>query len=576
MKRGLFTAFWRLARPFWVSDERWKARGLFAAIVALNLGIVWVNVRLNRWNGAFYDALQDKRYDDFKGLLLQFAGWAFLYIVMAVYQLYLTQMLQIRWRRWLTDVHLARWLGEHAHYRMSLADAGTDNPDQRIAEDLRLFVSDSLALFFGLLSSVVSFVSFVGILWALSGPMTIAGVPIPGYLVWAAIVYAVAGSVLAHRIGRPLVRLSFDQQRYEADFRFALVRARENAEGIALYRGEDDELAGLRQRFGNVVRNWWHIMSRQKRYTWFSSFYGQAAIIFPFLVAAPRYFAGEIALGGLMRIANAFGEVQKALSWLVDAYVRIADWRASVERLDGFLDAIERARTLGDALQIRDADAVELDDTHVAVPDAAGGARALIRTRGERIAPGEHTMISGASGSGKSTLFRVVSGIWPFAQGSIARPDPAHTLFLPQKPYLPLGTLRDCVTYPRQSRSVDDAAIRRALDDVNLAPLASRLDEVASWSQVLSLGEQQRLAIARALIVAPRWLFLDEATSALDEANEAAMYRLLRERLAGTTRVSIAHRESLGRFHDRVWRLQATAPGRAGLLTQHAAAASDA
>lgn len=558
-------ALWRLARPYYFSEERWRARGLLAAITLLSLAIIWVNVRLNAWNGEFYNALQDRRFDDFSRLLLEFAGWASLYIVLAVYQLYLNQMLQIRWRRWLTDVHLQRWLADAAHYRLSLADFGTDNPDQRIAEDFRGFVDDTLGLFFGLLTSTVSFAAFVGILWGLSGPVTLAGVTVPGYMVWVAIVYAIAGSYAAHRIGRPLIDLNFQQQRREADFRFALVRARENAEGIALYRGEDDELAGFRRRFGDVVSNWWRIMVAQKRFTWFSSFYGQLALIFPFLVAAPRYFSGAIQLGGLMQIANAFGEVQKALSWFVDAYVRLAGWRASIERLDGFVAAIERARALGAGLSVLQGDAIDLGTVAIGVPvsakDGAIAIRTLFAASGQRIEPGRHTLVTGPSGSGKSTLFRLLAGVWPFGEGECTRPYAERTLFLPQRPYLPLGTLRDVLEYPRKDAATSDDALRQALHDVHLGGLADRLDETAQWSQVLSPGEQQRLAVARALLLAPAWLFLDEATSAVDEDTEQALYILLRQRLPETTLVSIAHRPAVARHHLQRMRL---APARDG------------
>jgi vitamin B12/bleomycin/antimicrobial peptide transport system ATP-binding/permease protein len=551
MKRSLWPAFWRLAKPYWFSEDRLAGRTLFAVIVALNLAIIWVNVQLNTWNGDFYNALQDKRFDDFKHLLLVFTGWAFLYIILFVYQLYFTQMLQIRWRRWLTDVYLQKWMADSAHYRMSLADFGTDNPDQRIAEDFRSFVTDTLWLFFGLLSSVVSFISFVGILWGLSGAITLGGWTIPGYLVWVAIAYSVIGSVIAHWVGKPLVNLSFMQERYEADFRYSLVRARENAEGIALYRGESDELAGFRQRFGNVVANWWGIMKQQKRFTWFSSFYGQLAIIFPMLVAAPRYFSGAIQLGGLTQIANAFGEVQRALSWFVDAYVRFAAWRASIARLDGFVVAIEAVRTVGVDLKPQLADAIDFEQVTLAVPQAGGATRVLAQANGPRIEAGRDTLIAGPSGSGKSTLFRLLSGIWPYGKGNFTRTRPEQSLFLPQKPYLPLGTLRAALAYPRPQSEFSDPAARSALDAMSLSHLAPRLDEQANWSQILSGGEQQRLAAARALLLKPKWLYLDEATSALDDAAEAAVYQALRAGLPDTTFVSIAHRVSVARFHKQ-------------------------
>ncbi|MFT3804859.1 MAG: ABC transporter ATP-binding protein/permease [Burkholderiaceae bacterium] len=606
--RGLWPSFWQIARPYWVSEERWIGCGLFVVLIVLSLALVWVNVRLNTWNGHFYNALEDKNFPEFKRLLFQFTWIAFLYIVLAVYQLYLQQMLTMRWRRWLTDVHLASWMRDAIHYRLSLADFGSDNPDQRIAEDLRDFVSLSLSLFFGLLSSVVTLLSFVGILWGLSGSMTLAGVEIPGYMVWVALVYAGLGSVVAHMIGKPLIGLNFQQERFEADFRFALVRARENAEGIALYRGEHDELAGFRERFARVVANWWQIMKRQKRYTWFASFYGQLAIIFPFVVAAPRYFSGAIALGALMQTSMAFGKVQESLSWLVDSYTTLADWRAAIARLDGFSRAIDAARALGPtppaeaaagasgtsgtpgalgalgapgAPGVPGADPlarVDLGHALVAVPvaspsshaepaDAAMPAwrdapmpaivtRPLLQTEHQRIEPGQHTLIVGPSGTGKSTLFRLLAGIWPFADGDVTRLPADQALFLPQRPYLPLGSLRDALCYPRQAQAGSDAAIADALNAAGLPSLVARLDEVANWTQVLSGGEQQRLAAARALLIAPRWLLLDEATSALDERGEQAIYEALHDRLPDTTMISIAHRPSVARFHRQVLRVE--------------------
>lgn len=596
--RGLWPSFWQIARPYWVSEERWIGGGLFVVLIALSLALVWVNVRLNTWNGDFYNALEDKNFPAFKRLLIEFTWIAFLYIVLAVYQLYLQQMLTMCWRRWLTDVYLGRWMRDAIHYRLSLADFGSDNPDQRIAEDLRDFVAHSLSLFFGLLSSVVTLVSFIGILWGLSGSMTLAGVDVPGYMVWVALVYAGLGSLVAHAIGKPLIGLNFQQERFEADFRFALVRARENAEGIALYHGERDELTGFRDRFGRVVANWWQIMKRQKRYMWFASFYGQLAIIFPFVVASPRYFSGAIALGALMQTSLAFGKVQESLSWLIDSYTTLANWRAAIARLDGFTRAIEAAQALGpaptapgsptvDSLAADPLARVDLGHVRVDVPVASSAApappadaatpdwrvapmpaivtRPLLRTDHQRIEPGQHTLIVGPSGTGKSTLFRLLAGIWPFAEGDVTRLPADEALFLPQRPYLPLGSLRDVLCYPRQAHGWSDAALTDALDAVGLPSLAARLDETANWTQVLSGGEQQRLAAARALLIAPRWLLLDEATSALDERGEQALYQILHDRLPATTMISIAHRPSVARFHRQVLRVEPREGGAAVL-----------
>ena len=554
--RKFFGDLWMLTRPYWVSEDRVRALALLAAIVGINLGLVYITVLINEWNNAFYNSLQDKDYEAFQSQIVRFSWLAALYIAGAVYQLYLNQMLQIRWRRWLTARYVDSWLDERAYYRMQLMDKGTDNPDQRIQEDLKLFVAQTLSLTLGLMTSVVTLGSFVTILWGLSGDLEIpfgdSTIVVPGYMLWAAIVYAIVGSWLTHRIGRPLVKLNFEQQRYEADFRFSLVRLRENAEGVALYRGEADERRSLMDRFGWVVNNWRAIMDRQKKLTWLTAGYGQIAVIFPFVVAAPRFFAGAIELGGLMQTASAFGQVQSALSWFVDAYPTLADWKATVDRLTGFQAATMNARNLpqtdrGPVLTPGPAAALSVEGVALDLPDG----RALLADVNLRIENGESVLIDGPSGSGKSTLFRAFAGIWPFGHGRIAMPRDARVLFLPQRPYLPLGTLRAVVSYPASPGAFSDDAIIAALKDSMLAPLVDRLDENQHWALQLSPGEQQRLAIARALLHKPNWLFLDEATSSVDEPTETRLYQLVRERLPATTLVSIGHRPSLAAFHNR-------------------------
>jgi putative ATP-binding cassette transporter len=369
--------------------------------------------------------------------------------------------------------------------------------------------------------------------------------------VWAALLYALAGTWLTNWIGRPLVGLNFDQQRYEADFRFGLVRFRENAEGVALYRGEADELRSFRERFAAVVNNWWGIMRRQKRLTWFTAGYGQAAVIFPFVVAGPRYFRGEIPLGGLMQIASAFGQVQDSLSFIISAYPDLAQWRSVVQRLVGFERALARMRADAASDGVRrtpgTGEALALDRVDLKLP----GGRPLLEAATLDFQPGDSALISGPSGAGKSTLFRAIAGIWPFGTGAISLPRDGRVLFLPQKPYLPIGTLREVVSYPTPPGGIDDAALREALEAVGLPELIGRLDEPAHWALALSPGEQQRIAFARALVQKPTWLFLDEATSALDEASEVRLYTLLRERLPGVTLVSVGHRSTLRPFHAR-------------------------
>ena len=570
-RREFFAAFMRLAKPYWVSAERGKGVVLLVAVIALALGLVGLEVMLNAWNNAFYNAIQEKNADEFWRQLGKFCILATAIIVVAVYKLYLTLMLQIEWRTWLTERFLADWLDGRAYYQLQLLDSGTDNPDQRIADDLRVFVDSTLSLSLGLLSAVVTLASFVVILWTLSGPLTIplgdSGLVVPGYMVWVALLYAVAGTWITHRIGRPLIGLEFNQQRREADFRFALVRLRENAEGVALYRGEAGEYGNFRARFGEVIGNWWAIMKKQKQLTWFTAGYQQVAIIFPFIVAAPRYFSGNLALGGLMQTASAFGQVQGSLSWFIGAYTQFASWKATVDRLTGFTTALgtvrnEAARLDGDIVTGSDA-SLSVDGLSISLPQG----RTLLGETRLRLEHGQNVLVTGPSGAGKSTLFRALAGIWPYWSGRITLPRDARVMFLPQKAYLPIGTLRHVLAYPAAADSVPEERIVDALAAVGLARLSGDLAREENWSTVLSGGEQQRVAIARALLTRPDWLFLDEASSALPEATQDEMYALLGERLPHTTLVSIGHRESLARFHARrvYWQVPAEGAPRLSL-----------
>ena len=579
--RGLGSFFrdvWRLSAPYFRSEERWSAWGLLALIIGLNLSLVAMHVLLNYWNGAFYDSLQNKDAAGFTALiLLGHSGpdgfmpgltlIACVYIPVAIYRTYVRQWLEIRWRRWLTAHVVNDWLSDDIYYRISVAGdprgMGTDNPDQRIAEDVRDFVADTLSLSVGLISNVVTLFSFLGVLWTLSGPLTVLGVSVPGYMVWAALLYAIVGTWLTHLVGRPLARLNFQQQRVEADFRFALVRLRENTEGVALQGGDVEERRALAGRFSGVVVNWFQIMRRTKFLNALTAGYGQVAIIFPYVVAAPRYFGGKLQLGGLTRTVGAFSQVQEALSWIVDMYSSLASWRAEVERLATFVGAIQTARSLSDqgvAFQQGQAPRWQAHDLTLRLPDGTP----LLDNAALTFPHGRSTVITGRSGSGKSTLFRALAGIWPFASGSIERP-PGKALFLPQRSYIPLGTLRHALSYPAAPDVYPDDAVRAALADVGLGALARALDAEENWAQRLSGGEQQRLAVARALLLKPDWLFLDEATASLDPEGEGEIYTLLRERLPGTTLVSIAHRESVARFHDARLVLGRT-PGETGRL----------
>jgi putative ATP-binding cassette transporter len=548
---------WRLAVPYFRSEDRWPGRFLLAALIAIELALVAIQVLLNQWYNRFYNTLQDHNWDGFVSAVLYFCVLAAIFTVLAVYQLYLNQWLQIRWRQWMTRAYLRDWLDAANHYRMQLLGEAADNPDQRIADDLQAFVQQTLSIGIGFLNSVVSLGSFVVILWVLSAgaPFTVFGrsFDIPGYLVWASLVYAILGTILTHVIGWRLIPLNFLQQRYEADFRFNLVRARENAEQIAALSGEGAEREGLLNRFGTLAGNWYALMRRQKQLTFFTQSYSQAAVIFPYIMVSPAYFAGAMQLGGMMQTGSAFNSVQTALSYFITSYRSIAEWRAVVERLDGFQAAIAAGRAAAAAspsverVSESGALAFAADRLHVALPDGAP----IVAADHVTVPPGDRLLLTGPSGSGKSTLFRAIAGIWPFGSGRVTIPADARVMLLPQRPYFPVATLATAVSYPAAAGAFSDAAIADALRAAGLPEFAGRLNEEAHWNRILSLGQQQRLAIVRALLHQPDFLFLDEATASLDEPAEAALYRLLHERLRNTAIVSIGHRSTLHAFHRR-------------------------
>ncbi len=567
--RTFLGKLWVLTRPYWFSEQRetisilgrsfvmkeaWIARGLLGLILGLSVLIVYISKLINDWNARFFNALQNRDAEAFRIELIYWVVLAVCFIVAVVYRLWLTQYLTIRWRRWLSDVYVRDWLHDRTYYRMELTSQGADNPEQRIEQDINSFATETVRLSLDLFLQVLTLVTFAVVLWNLSSGFVLplfGGVVIPGYMMWAAILYAVFGSWAAHKIGGRLAPINFALERYNADFRYRMVRVRENAESIALYRGEADEERRLRGAFASIYATWWDFMKYTKRLTWLTSFYGQAAAVFPFLVAAPAYFSGQIQLGTLTQTADAFVQVQTALSWFVDNYDRLARLKAVVDRLTTFSEAMVKAKA--DAAQSgfetdrQPSPELALQADTVSLPNG----ETLLDDVGITVRPGDSVLIRGPSGSGKTTLFRVLAGLWPFGRGRVHIPQHARVLFLPQKPYLPVGTLKDALCYPDSPSAHADDACLDALNACGLGALAPRLGEPANWSLALSGGEQQRLAFARALLYRPDWLFLDEATSALDETAEQQMYALVKSHLPKASVISIAHRPAVQAFHTR-------------------------
>ena len=550
----------RLTRVYWTSSDAALGGLLLALTIALELGTVYGSVLLSVAQRRIFDAFESRHVVAFSHAFGVFLGLALAFVFVSTYRIYVRQRLEIRWRQWLTDHYLEQWISSQAYCQMELHHKLTDNPDQRISEDVRTFVASALGLSLSLLSAVATLVSFAGILWSLSGhwAVVVRGVYVnmPGVMMWVALLYAVVTSWLTHRVGRRLVPLQFDRERFEADFRFALVRFRENVELVALSRGEDSTRRKALGRFGGVVTNWLQLIRAQRNLTLVTTGIGQANALVPLLVAAPGYFAGSLSLGSVMQTNIAYGQVSGALAWFVNAYQEIAQWHASIERLLTFTEEIESTcadleRTEGIRIEHQRDGALRLRHLRLSKPDG----RLLVEDTDAEIKAGDRVALLGRSGSGKRTLLRAIAGIWRFGQGRIEMPEGARTIFLAERPYLPIATLRNAVSYPAADGTFPDDRIREALRLVGLDAFADRLDETAHWEQHLSGGEQQRLAIARVLLHQPDWIFLDGATSSLDEETEQRMYALLRERLPRAAVVSIADRASIAQHHERRWTL---------------------
>lgn len=557
LTRQFFRDVWYLTKSYWQSEEKKKAFFLLGCIIALTLGVVYMLVLLNQWNNSFYSALQNYDAKKIFDELIHFSWLAAIYILLAVYSYYLQQTLILNWRRWLTTRFIDIWLQNKTYYNLQMFGKDTDNPDQRISEDVRQFVEMTLSFGIGILKAFCTFASFVVILYNLSGSLSFTFMgktwTINGYMLWASLIYSVIGTYITHIVGRKLVKINFIQQKYEADFRFSMIRLRESAESVAFYRGEAQEGSVFKQRFKMLLDNFWKLVNKQKQLVFLNSGYSQIAIIFPFVVAMNRYLTKEVTLGGLMQVASAFGRVQDSLSYFVDMYSSIAQWQAVVMRLTYFGRHMHEVSQQAERFHVERfaaADVVEVSNMRINLPDG----KPLLENLSFTLHPGHNVLIKGVSGSGKSTLLRAISGIWPFVDGKIFLPERDKLMFIPQKPYLPLGTLRAALNYPG-NKPIDDTELIYLMDLCLIGYLKDKLDLEADWSHVLSVGEQQRLAFVRAHIQQPQWLFLDEATSALDEDTEATMYSLLQERLQQTTVVSVGHRSTLNKYHELVLRL---------------------
>ena len=570
MKSGYWTrefivGLFHLITPYWNSEEKKSARLYLAAIITLTIAAVYMTLLLNEWFNSFYSALQN--YDSgavYRGLL-RFTGLAFAHIAFAVYSYYLQQRLALRWRKWMTKNYLAKWTGQQMYYRLEMFSQGTaDNPDQRISEDINLFTARTLSFMSGLLRSATTIICFIFVLWNLSEILSFSAAGqefhIYGYLVWTALAYSVLGTWITHKVGHRLVSLNYLQQKLEADFRFSMVRLRETAESVAFYNGAAKEEAFLSNRFMTLLRNTLFIIKKQKQLSWLTNSYAQIAIIFPFVVAVPRYLSQNISLGGLMQIANCFGKVQDAMSYFVDVYASLAEWQSCAERLlsfDKHIAAIEKETEEKSGSLVREEthDRLRLADVTISVPamDENTRTREIISSASCTIKSGEHVILKGPSGSGKSTLLRTLAGFWPYVKGHISMPAPSEMMFIPQKPYIPMGTSAEAASYPLET--ADEEILSPLLVECGLSHLMEKTDTEADWSHILSLGEQQKLAFVRVFLRKPKWVFLDEATSAMDEETEEKMYRLLTA-LPGTTVISIGHRSTLDKWHDRVLRIE--------------------
>jgi putative ATP-binding cassette transporter len=553
-KPSLHTTPWQLITSYWFSRKAPLAWGLLLTTIVLNVGIVFVNLYLNHWQGDFYHQLQYYNYAGFIRTLLDFSLIGGVYIIISACQVFFQMMLQMRWRQWMTLHYLQNWLHDKTYYYMNNLLHSTDNPDQRISEDIHLLVSNTLSLFLGLLKQMATLITFIMVLWQLSGNLCFTvnqtSVTIYGYLVWAALGYSIIGTCLITRVGRPLVKLNVIQQGYEADFRYALVRFRENDESIALYNGEAAEKNNFMSIFHNIYTNYGKIMITSKNITWLTASYSQVSIVFAFLMASPRYFNNEIQLGQLFEISGAYWYVHSALSYIIDSFSKIAEWQSILIRLKQFTQNMNKAQLLLKTTQDLTIHH-SINDSFMAKNLSIQCPRkeTLLKNLSLQLTPKDNILITGPSGSGKSTLLKTLTGIWPFSQGTIAHPPKEKVILVPQKSYIPVRTLYHVLLYPNLRTPITRLSMQKTLRMCQLSFLTDQLDQENNWGKILSLGEQQKLAIARAILHKPDWLLLDEATSSLDKETELYMYALLQKSLPKTVLISVGHQDALKKFH---------------------------
>ena len=553
-KPSLHTTPWQLITSYWFSRKAPLAWGLLLTTIMLNVGIVLISLYLNHWQGNFYHQLQFYNYAGFIRALSDFIIIAGVYIIISGCQVFFQMMLQMRWRQWMTHHYLQNWLHDKTYYYMNNLLHSTDNPDQRISEDIHLLVSNTLSLFLGLLKQIATLITFIMVLWQLSGNLNLTvsqtSITVYGYLVWAALGYSLIGTYLITRVGRPLVKLNVIQQGYEADFRYALVRFRENDESIALYNGEAAEKNNFMSIFHNIYTNYGKIMLTSKNITWLSVSYSQLSIVFAFLMASPRYFNHEIQLGQLFEISGAYWYVHSALSYIIDSFSKIAEWQSTLLRLKQFTQNMSKAQILIKTTQNLTIHR-SINDSFIAKNLSIQCPRKelLLKNFSLNLTSKDHILITGPSGSGKSTLLKTLTGIWPFSQGMIAHPPKEKVILIPQKSYIPVRTIYNVLLYPNLRAPITRLSMQETLKMCQLSFLSEQLDQEDNWGKILSLGEQQKLAIARAILHKPDWLLLDEATSSLDKETELYMYDLLQKSLPKTVLISVGHQDALKRFH---------------------------